>query len=65
MRSGSTSGPLDRQPAQLRDNDVKDFTLAVMGAITGLTGAILGYYYGKEAEKGRSGSQRRRSGSQR
>jgi hypothetical protein len=46
-------------------NDVKDFTLAVMGVVTGLTGAILGYYYGKEAERGRSAARGRKEQSDR
>jgi len=28
--------------------DIKDFSIAMIGAIAGLSGAILGYYYGRE-----------------
>jgi len=35
--------------------DLKDFSIAMIGALAGLSGAILGYYYGKEhAVQGRS-----------
>ncbi len=43
--------------------DIKDFSIAMIGAIAGLSGAILGYYYGQERtgqDRGTPSSSRRK-----
>ena len=40
--------------------DIKELTLALLSSLTGLSGAVLGYYYGKGVDRRDSGSRNRK-----